>query len=47
MMAHAHEVQLKFIWAKKLPSTRYQCSNCGIMVGRFASACHHCGADLR
>jgi len=31
----------------KLRSNRYQCSLCGVMVGRDSSACSHCGADLR
>lgn len=31
----------------KLRSDRFQCSECGVMVGRDASACGHCGADLR
>jgi len=31
----------------KLRSYRFQCSACGVMVGRSASVCGHCGADLR
>ena len=31
----------------KLRSHRFQCSACGVMVGKFASICSHCGADLR
>jgi hypothetical protein len=31
----------------KLRSDRFQCSLCGVMVGRYSSACSHCGADLR
>ena len=31
----------------KLRSDRYQCSLCGVMVGKSDSTCPHCGADLR
>lgn len=31
----------------KLPSKRFQCSICGVMVGKSDSVCGHCGADLR
>ena len=31
----------------KLKSSRFQCSACGVMVGKWASVCGHCGADLR
>jgi hypothetical protein len=31
----------------KLRSDRYQCSLCGVMVGKDSMACGHCGADLR
>lgn len=32
---------------QKVKSDRFQCSLCGVMVGKFASICSHCGADLR
>ena len=32
---------------RKVRSDRFQCSFCGVMVGKDASACGHCGADLR
>lgn len=31
----------------KVRSDRFQCSICGAMVGKAASACGNCGADLR
>jgi hypothetical protein len=31
----------------KVRSDRFQCSECGVMVGKWASVCGHCGADLR
>lgn len=31
----------------KVRSMRYQCSLCGVMVGKSSSVCKHCGADLR